>query len=68
MRQTFKLLPNICQLLVDALLFEFSGSRVPEIGDKLDKPSHVGITTAGAAQESGRAGRRHGCGCATRLT
>lgn len=57
---TFELLSNICQLFVDALLFEFTSSRISKIGNELDKSTHVRVAAARPAQEAGWPGRRHG--------
>lgn len=37
---SLELLPNIGQLLIDALLLEFSGACIAQISDELDQTSH----------------------------
>lgn len=59
--RTFEFLPNIGQLLVDALLLELASSRIAQVGDELHQTAHVCIAAAGAAQEACRTGGRHVC-------
>ena len=46
-------IPDIGQLLVDALLLQLTGTRIPQIGNELDQPSHIRVAAAGPAQEAG---------------
>ena len=48
-----ELLPNVGQLLVDALLFEFPSSSISQVGNELDQAAHVGVAAGRAAQEAG---------------
>lgn len=51
-------IPDVCQLLVDALFLQFPSSCISQICDELDETAHVGVVGARAAEEAG-GGRRH---------
>jgi len=62
-----ELLPYVCELLVDALLFQIACPGVAEVGYELHETSHGrGIARASTAQEARRRARQgEGCASAT---
>lgn len=47
-----ELLSNIGQLFINPLLLQVARSSIPQIGNELDKPSHVCIVITRAAEEA----------------
>jgi hypothetical protein len=65
-----ELLPYVGQFLVDALLLEFAGAGIPQVGNERDQPSHGGHIARLVPTEEPASGarghlrwQRHGGGC-----